>query len=363
MDPTDPASKPAAAAEAADEAAETVVSAAPEQLEEPQEPEEPEAASGPEGSGGSPKCMEESKKARKKRLAREKRTLEFKAERSERQRVKRAKQSALSTGERGGSGEGGAPFGGKTDHPERDPMDEEGREKVRAERTARKAAEVEDFKSRCNEGTTVVLDLEWEDVMHRSEVKSLVQQLLYCYGANRKAEKPVRLVLSGVRQGSETRAGLAKQAGYDGWPITVVEGNYIDIYDRERLVYLTADSEEVVETFDPDKVYVIGGIVDRNRLKGVTSLKAEEQKIATAALPLTKYVDMGTYSRVLTVNHVLQIVLEHQRCGDWREAIDKGIPGRKKFTDDEAAVASTAQDAGVGASDGSAAARTEGSVQ
>lgn len=301
--------------------------------------------------------MEESKKARKKRERHEKSSLDFKGKRPERQRAKRARQSASATdGGGGGSHEGRAPFGGKTDHPEGASKDEEAREKVRAERGARKAADVEDFKSRCNEGTTVLLDLEWEDQMHRSEVKSLVQQLLYCYGANRKAEKPVRLVLSGVRQGGETRAGLTKQSGYDGWPITVAEGNYIDLYDRERLVYLTADSEEVVEKFDPEKVYIIGGIVDRNRLKGATVRKAEEQKIATAALPLMKYVDMGTYSRVLTVNHVLQIVLEHQKCGDWREAIDKGIPGRKKFTDSETAAASSAQDAGAGASGESAAA-------
>lgn len=300
---------------------------------EPQEPEEPEAASEPEGGGGSPGCMEESKKAKKKRLAREKRSLEFKAERGERQRAKRAKLSA----EKGDPAQVREPFGGKTDHPDTAPKDEEAREKLRAERTARKAAEVEAFKSRCNEGTTVVLDLEWEDMMNRAEIKSLVQQLLYSYGANRKAEKPVRLSLSGVRQGSETRAGLVKQAGYDGWAITVNEGNYIDLYERDRLVYLTADADEVVERFDPDKVYVIGGIVDRNRLKGVTAQKAEEQKIATASLPLSKFVDMGTYSRVLTVNHVLQIVLEHQRCGDWKEAIEKAIPGRKNFTDAEAA--------------------------
>lgn len=51
------------------------------------------------------------------------------------------------------------------------------------------------------------------------------------------------------------------------------------------------------------QVYIIGGIVDRNRLKGVTYKKAQEQGIATAKLPLDKYVEMGASTRVLTVNH------------------------------------------------------------
>ena len=31
--------------------------------------------------------------------------------------------------------------------------------------------------------------------------KSLIQQLLYCYGANRRAQQPVQLVFSGVEEG------------------------------------------------------------------------------------------------------------------------------------------------------------------
>ena len=50
-------------------------------------------------------------------------------------------------------------------------------------------------------------------------------------------------------------------------------------------------------------MYIIGGIVDHNRLKGVTYAKATQQGIATAKLPLDKCVAMGSATRVLTVNH------------------------------------------------------------
>ena len=44
-----------------------------------------------------------------------------------------------------------------------------------------------------------------------------------------------------------------------------LSGAYFEAFPKEKLVYLTADAEETLQSFDPEKVYVIGGIVDRNR--------------------------------------------------------------------------------------------------
>merc|ERR1719183_1385614 len=42
----------------------------------------------------------------------------------------------------------------------------------------------------------------------------------------------------------------------------------------DNTVYLTADTDDILEEIDPNKVYIIGGIVDRNRLKEATYKKA-----------------------------------------------------------------------------------------
>lgn len=45
---------------------------------------------------------------------------------------------------------------------------------------------------------------------------------------------------------------------------------------KESLVYLTADSENTIDELDATKIYVIGGIVDKNRYVNLTLNKAKE---------------------------------------------------------------------------------------
>jgi tRNA (guanine9-N1)-methyltransferase len=63
---------------------------------------------------------------------------------------------------------------------------------------------------------------------------------------------------------------------------------------KENLVYLTADSETVLDELDLKKIYIIGGLVDRNRWKGITMKKASEQGIQTAKLPIGSYLKMSS---------------------------------------------------------------------
>ena len=66
-------------------------------------------------------------------------------------------------------------------------------------------------------------------------------------------------------------------------------------------MYLTADSENNITELDPEDVYIIGGIVDRNRYPNLTLNRANEQGIRHGKLPIGDYVKM-TSSFVLTVN-------------------------------------------------------------
>jgi tRNA (guanine9-N1)-methyltransferase len=94
-------------------------------------------------------------------------------------------------------------------------------------------------------------------------------------------------------------------------------------------VYLTSDSPNEIQTLDPQKVYIIGGLVDHNRLKGITFQKAQTEGIATARLPIDHFFVMKT-RKVLTVNQVLEILLAYASGShNWEEALLNVIPKRK----------------------------------
>jgi len=95
------------------------------------------------------------------------------------------------------------------------------------------------------------------------------------------------------------------------------------------LVYLTADSDTVLSDLREDEVYIVGGIVDHNRLKGITLNKAQEQGIRTARLPIQEHVHIQT-RKVITVNQVVELLLEYISTKNWENALQIILPKRKK---------------------------------
>lgn len=96
-----------------------------------------------------------------------------------------------------------------------------------------------------------------------------------------------------------------------------------------QIVYLTSDSPDTLTTLSPNTSYIIGGIVDKNRHKGLCYKRACELGIPTAKLPIGEYMTMQSRS-VLAINHVVEIMLKWLEKGDWGEAFLAVIPKRKE---------------------------------
>lgn len=45
------------------------------------------------------------------------------------------------------------------------------------------------------------------------------------------------------------------------------EKNYLDVFPKEKIYYLTSESDNIIENFEEDTYYIIGGIVDHNQYK------------------------------------------------------------------------------------------------
>lgn len=119
-------------------------------------------------------------------------------------------------------------------------------------------------------------------------------QVMYCYAMNGRCTNPCNLWLTGC--GGEMGSQLQKIPGFDKWLIEKETQSYIEALrdQKDNLVYLTADSETVLDELDLKKIYIIGGLVDRNRWKGITMKKAGEQGIQTAKLPIDSYMKMSS---------------------------------------------------------------------
>ena len=111
----------------------------------------------------------------------------------------------------------------------------------------------------------------------------------------------------GLRDSAGIKRACNTTNGFDRWCLQHSPKEYQDEYAGRDVVYLTADSDTVLDALSPDAVYVIGGIVDRNRHKGLCVGKAKNQGIRTARLPLERV--LGA-TKVLTVNQVYSALLE-----------------------------------------------------
>ena len=125
------------------------------------------------------------------------------------------------------------------------------------------------------------------------------------------------------KEGCEKGVGSERDAT-DSSPVPEPEPDNVD----KSIVYLTSESPYTLEKLEPYTSYVIGGLVDRNREKGLCYRRAREMKVRTAKLPIGEY--MAMQSRyVLTTNQVVEIMAKWLECGDWAEAFLTIIPKRK----------------------------------
>ena len=212
---------------------------------------------------------------------------------------------------------------------------------------------------------TFVLDCGFDDSMLDKERVSLAAQLTRCYSDNHHAPFKAHMALSsfgghlkerfdtvlsghhrnwkGVRFLSEDFVEAAEQAkdwmaGEDGG---VLAGAFTSTSDSPttiepnsnhkaagEIIYLTSDSPQTLTALKPYSTYIIGGLVDRNRHKGICYKRALDHGMRTAKLPIGEYMEM-TSRFVLATNHVAEIMLRWLEVGDWGQAFLKVVPKRK----------------------------------
>ena len=176
-------------------------------------------------------------------------------------------------------------------------------------------------------GVRVALDMGFEKYMSDKDLVKLIKQAQRCYSENGRVAKTLELNLCSLD--GRTKSILAKRCpGFVNWKAKVSSEPYYDVFDKEKIVYLSSESPNTLHTLEEGMVYVIGGLVDHNHQKGLCHQLAVERGIAHAKLPLDDFVHLQT-RRVLTINQVYEILLAYVNSGNWRDALISVIPQRK----------------------------------
>lgn len=95
------------------------------------------------------------------------------------------------------------------------------------------------------------------------DLRSLASQLMHAYGHLRKTDRPVKLHLTSYRGAA---AEALKRVSGDDWKVFRHEAPFHEVFDKSKLVYLSPDATEVLSTLNENDIYVIGGLVDDNKL-------------------------------------------------------------------------------------------------
>lgn len=184
----------------------------------------------------------------------------------------------------------------------------------------------------------VIVDLAYDELMSDRQIASLAQQLLFCHRASKKSVLTHCLSSYGGRL--ETR--LAGVHGSNAWPVARHRCSYLDVASQyldcdvtrghDKLIYLTAEGDETLTSVDTECIYVIGGLVDRNRHKGLTHRRAQAAGLRTARLPLAEHASLSRdgESRALTVNHCFEMLALRAQGYSWPTSIAASLPPRRR---------------------------------
>ena len=219
---------------------------------------------------------------------------------------------------------------------------------------------------------TVIFDCSFDDLMMEKELVSLASQLTRSYSENYKAKFRNHMAISSFGGKLKERFDTVLSKHHENWKgVRFFDEDFVSVAEQSKdwmrgeqggqlagafnktalpevqrptdraaeestqacsedgeIIYLTSDSPNTMTELKPYSTYIIGGLVDRNRHKGICYKRACDRGMQTARLPIGLYMQM-TSRFVLATNHVAEIMLRWLELRDWGKAFMDVMPKRK----------------------------------
>ncbi|GLI59957.1 hypothetical protein VaNZ11_002012 [Volvox africanus] len=168
-----------------------------------------------------------------------------------------------------------------------------------------------------------------------AEFRSLAKQIQTAVGHNRRSAAPVCLQVTSW--GGQLASYAEERMGAAAWPLVKQSKSTLELYSPGEIVILSPDAAAPLMALDERRVYVVGGIVDRSVVRGVTAGFAANHSLESYRLPTLEFAEQlglgqGVSRRpVLNICDVVLALLRFRsNGGDWWDALNAAIPRRKR---------------------------------
>lgn len=174
----------------------------------------------------------------------------------------------------------------------------------------------------------IAIDFSFSHLMTSIEMSQNAKQLLHILKMNSTTPTPIQIHVTNY-QGCITQHVLHHGKKLRPDSVHVSPYHLTEVFKRKEVVYLSGDSDNVLETIDPSLVYIIGGLVDsRRNIKGASVTAATDAGVRHARLPLSEYIIQDT-PRPIPVNQIFSILLKYIVSNSWLHAISSTIPPKR----------------------------------
>jgi ribonuclease P protein 1 len=112
----------------------------------------------------------------------------------------------------------------------------------------------------------------------------------------------------------------------------ITSKSYLDLFPKQQLIYLSPHAQEVMTDYDHSAAFIIGGLVDRQKIICLSNEKAKHENIRSMRLPLDDLVkthNIQSLDDVIRVLHDLKDATIYKQFIDWEKTLRQNLPKHK----------------------------------
>lgn len=166
--------------------------------------------------------------------------------------------------------------------------------------------------------------------MEGKEITSIQSQMKDVFRLNRSMWEPYNIYLCNYDEGNETVTSMVN--GLKGYTMHVTSQCFTEVLPKDKLVYLSPDSPNILNSYSHDDIYILGALVDKRMPRAYTYRKSLSLGIRSAKFNLQPFQFTRQKKPYFAFSDVFQILADLKDTnGNWMYAYRNLLTGRKRI--------------------------------